>query len=49
MTGMETMTVQMILANEISKSSISRIDFKNLGGLTCLMTLRYYLGKGRLT
>ena len=40
--------VHMMLASEISKSSIYKIDLMNLGGLTCLMTLRYSAGKGKL-
>lgn len=48
-TGIETRTVQMMLASEISKSSIQRSDLMNLGGLTCLITFRYWSGKGKLT
>lgn len=47
-TGMETITVHIMLANEISKSSISRMDLINLGGFTCFITFLYYFGNGKL-
>lgn len=47
MTGIETITVQIMLAREISKSSISRIDFMILGGFTCFITFLYYCGNGK--
>lgn len=37
-TGIETATVQIMLAIEMSKSSIYKMDFINFGGFTCFIT-----------